>query len=65
MPDQPKTKHRTIRLDDDLWQLIGDWAQQAGTDKTAVIRDLLRYWLRAPGAKRPARPASHAEEPES
>lgn len=63
MPDQPKTKHRTVRLDDDLWQHVEAWAQEIGSDKTAVIRDLLRYWLREPGAKRPQRPAVDTREP--
>lgn len=52
MPDQPKTKHRTIRIDDTLWDAYGELVD----DRTAVIRDFLRWYVREPGVKLPKRP---------
>lgn len=46
--------HRPIRIEDDLWDAAGD---AAGVRKrSALVRDLLRWWLRVPGAKLPERP---------
>lgn len=56
MPNAPKTPHRQVRLDDDLWTRLGAAAQAAGTDRSAIIRALVAWYLREPGAKAPARP---------
>jgi predicted DNA-binding ribbon-helix-helix protein len=48
------TKVRSIRLDDDLWDGLEAVAGKRG--RTVVIRDLVRWYLRRPGARLPQRP---------
>ena len=48
------TKHRPIRVDDSLWDAVG--AVVGARKRSALVRDLLRWWLRMPGAKLPPRP---------
>lgn len=45
-----------MRLDDELWAKVGDAAKKVGTDRTAVVRQLLRWYVREPGADLPVRP---------
>jgi metal-responsive CopG/Arc/MetJ family transcriptional regulator len=40
----------------DLWQRLGEVAEQAGTDRSTVIRDLVRWYVRDPDATPPKRP---------
>lgn len=57
MPDQPKTQHRPVRLDDGLWTGLAVAAEHGyGKDRSSSIRDLIRWLLREPGAKLPERP---------
>ena len=56
MPDQPKTPHRAIRVDDDLWAAFGD----ATDDRSGTIRGFIRWYVRQPGAKMPKRPSEEA-----
>lgn len=56
MPNAPKTPHRQVRLDDDMWHKLGLAAVEAGTDRSVIIRALVAWWLREPGAKIPKRP---------
>lgn len=53
MPDAPKTQHRSIRIDDDLWEELGRVAEP---DRATVIREFIRWYLRRPKAKLPERP---------
>jgi hypothetical protein len=53
VPNQPKTPLRRLRVDDDLWEEFGAAAEP---DRSAVIRDFMRWFIREPGAKLPARP---------
>lgn len=53
MPNQPKTPIRTLRVDNDLWQQFGDLAE----DRSATLRDFIRWYVREPGAKLPPRPS--------
>jgi hypothetical protein len=57
VPNKPKTPHRQVRLSDQDWQEFGQLADQAGTDRSAVIRQLVQWWLRRPGVTLPDRPA--------
>lgn len=50
------TKHRSIRLEDDLWRDLEPAAKGAGYDRSGVIRQFVRWYLRVPGAKLPQRP---------
>ena len=56
MPNQPATPNRALRIDDETWAELGDAAKAAGADRSAVLRDLARWWLRIPGARMPPRP---------
>ncbi|MGH3266025.1 MAG: hypothetical protein ACRDNS_28990 [Trebonia sp.] len=50
------TKHRSIRLEDDLWRDLEPAAKAVGYDRSGVIRQFVRWYLRIPGAKLPQRP---------
>jgi hypothetical protein len=52
MPNQPKTPIRTIRIDDDLWEAFG----AATADRSAALRDFIRWYTRQPGTRLPRRP---------
>lgn len=56
MPNQPATPGRAVRIDDETWAALGAAADAAGTDRSAVLRQLAQWWLRFPGARMPARP---------
>ncbi len=48
------TKHRPIRVEDELWAAFG---RLVGVrNRTAVIRDFIRWYVRERGAKLPRRP---------
>lgn len=53
------TKHRPIRIEDSLWDALG--AVVGSRKRGALVRDLVRWWLRVPGAKMPARPPSRRD----
>ena len=48
------TPHRPIRIDGGLWDAVGE--EVGKRKRAALVRDLLRWWLRIPGAKLPPRP---------
>jgi predicted transcriptional regulator len=52
------TPTRPIRVDLDLWAKFGKIADQLDTDRSALIRDFIRWMVREPGAKLPKRPAA-------
>ncbi|HEY9473132.1 MAG TPA: hypothetical protein VIS06_04685 [Mycobacteriales bacterium] len=56
MPNAPKTPVQGFRLDRDLWDRFGEVTGNSGTDRTAVIRDFIRWYVGEPGVKRPTRP---------
>lgn len=56
-PDDNKTPTRPIRVPLDLWARFGEVAKQLGTDRSALLRDFMRWMARDPGAKMPRRPA--------
>lgn len=46
--------NRAFRMDDlDIWRLFGEVAQP---DRSAVLRDFIRWYVRLPGAQLPKRP---------
>lgn len=45
-----------IRVSEAVWTRLGEAAARAGTDRSAVIRALLAWYLREPGASLPPRP---------
>lgn len=46
MPDAPKTPHRTIRVDDELWRAARDKARAEGRTVSDVIRDRLKRYVK-------------------
>jgi hypothetical protein len=56
MPNAPKTPARQIRLPAELWLDFDPAAKSVGTERAAVVRELIAWYLREPGAKLPARP---------
>ncbi len=55
MPNQPKTPISRFRIDADEWRDFGR-AVPADTDRSAVLRDFVAWYLRRPGASMPKRP---------
>lgn len=54
-PNQPKTPPRQIRIGD-TWYDFDAAAKAMGTERAAVIRQLIDWYIREPGAKLPTRP---------
>ncbi|WP_405848125.1 hypothetical protein OG211_12340 [Streptomyces niveus] len=54
-PNQPKTPPRQVRIGD-TWYDFDAAAKAMGTERAAVIRDLIDWYIREPGAKLPQRP---------
>jgi hypothetical protein len=50
-----KTPHRQVRVEDEHWERFGEVATALGTDRSAWIRDAIRWCLREPGVKAPRR----------
>jgi hypothetical protein len=62
VPDQPKTKHRTIRVPDERWAAAEKAAVALDSDRSVLINAYLAWLSREPGAKALKRPPA---EPES
>lgn len=60
MPNAPKTKHRSVRIDDQDWADLATRAPRG--DRAAVIKELVRWYLRRSDAELPERPASSKEK---
>lgn len=56
MPDKPKTPHRHLRVDDELWQHFSDAAKEANQDRSTLLRAFMRWYVGERGAKLPKRP---------
>lgn len=54
-PNQPKTPPRQVRIGDE-WYEFDAAAKGAGTERAALIREFIAWYLRKPGAKLPERP---------
>lgn len=54
-PNQPKTPARQVRIGE-TWYDFDAAAKAMGTERAAVIRDLIDWYLREPGAVLPKRP---------
>ena len=52
------TRQRNLRIDDDLWDSFGEAIERASPefDRSAVMRQLIRWYVGEPGAKLPDRP---------
>jgi hypothetical protein len=58
-PATGKTPIRNLRVGDE-WDELGEAAGDQG--RTAVIKQLIRWYLRYPGARLPERPSPEAAE---
>lgn len=58
VPNVPRNKHRMVRFSALDWLGFGWLTKDRGTDRSAVIRELVHWWMRVPGAALPERPAS-------
>ena len=56
VPDKPKNKHRMVRFSDEDWAELGKLAEEAGADRSAILRQLAHWWMRRRGARLPERP---------
>lgn len=54
-PNAPKTPARQVRIGEH-WYDFDAAAKAMGTERAAVIRELIDWYIREPGAKLPARP---------
>ena len=54
-PNVPKTPARQIRIGE-TWYDFDAGAKAMGTERAAVIRQLIDWYIREPGAKLPDRP---------
>ncbi|WP_406324505.1 hypothetical protein [Streptomyces niveus] len=63
MPNAPRTQHRSVRISDDDWKDLA--ARAPGGDRAAVIKELVTWYLRRPGAKLPDRPQPDAAADQS
>ncbi|WP_262015665.1 hypothetical protein [Micromonospora sp. Mcm103] len=50
------TPTRPVRVDLDEWERFGVAAKSQGADRSSLIREFMRWYLRLPGAKLPKRP---------
>ncbi|RLU81086.1 hypothetical protein CTZ27_33120 [Streptomyces griseocarneus] len=55
MPNAPKTPARQMRIGEE-WLAFDDAAKSQGTERAAVVRSFIAWYLRRPGAKLPERP---------
>jgi hypothetical protein len=62
MASQHKHKQRVIRgADDQLWEDFETAATAAGSDRSAITRQLWEWYVQRPGAKLPARPEAKSQ----
>lgn len=55
-------KRRTIRIEKDLWDQFGAACAAADTDRSAVLREFIRWYIGEPDAALPKRPKPRAPE---
>jgi hypothetical protein len=53
-----KTPHRQFRVEDDVWEKFDEAVKPLGTDRSAVLRAFVMWFVHEPGAKMPRRPAA-------
>ncbi len=56
VPNQPKTQHRSVRIEDEDWADADAASKRMGTDRAKIINQFIRWYLRRPGAELPERP---------
>ncbi|WP_435589826.1 hypothetical protein [Micromonospora aurantiaca (nom. illeg.)] len=56
------TPRWAIRVPENLWTAFGEATEAAGTDRSAVLREFIRWYVREHGAKTPQRPGGVGPE---
>jgi hypothetical protein len=56
VPNKPGTQHRSVRISDEDWRDLETATSALGSDRAAVIKEFIHWYLRRPRAKLPARP---------
>lgn len=56
MAGDSENKPRTIRMEQGLWDDLGPAAMANGHDRSGLIKQFVRWYLRIPGAQLPQRP---------
>jgi len=62
VPNKPKTQHRSMRVDTPEWADLEIGAEDIDLDRSKVINQLVKWWLRRPGAELPERPSDERME---
>ena len=49
MPNKPRASnpHRSVRVENELWDKAGEIAEEQGTTRSAVIQEALRAYVKA------------------
>lgn len=50
------TARQTVRIDEALWERFGAVAESQDTDRSALLREFIAWYVRDQGAKMPKRP---------
>lgn len=66
VPTMPKSRRttppRSTQIDSEPWEEFGEHVQRLGLTRAGVMRDLVLWWIRWPGAKLPPRPAPRDDQ---
>lgn len=52
------TPHAAIRMPEDVWRRFGEAAKAQGTDRSALVRAFVAWYMREQGAELPRRPSA-------
>lgn len=55
------TARQTIRVEEALWDRFGVVAAAQDTNRSALLREFIAWYVRVPGAKMPKRPEAEPE----
>ena len=63
VPNAPKNPTHSVRFENGDWADLGEMTAEMGTDRSKVITQLIRWWMRRPDAELPERPpaSQHGE----
>jgi hypothetical protein len=56
MPNQRGTPQHTFSLESSAWAEFGECAAGFGRDRSAILRELVLWWMGVAGAELPERP---------
>lgn len=56
VPKATHTPPRQMRIPDDEWLPFAEAAKELGATRAEAVREFIRWYMRRPGSKTPARP---------